>query len=453
LGRDEGGPCYSWASTRSAPSPAPGDMDFGPAQIEISLRSRSRALLLLLAVCSASLFLAAETLLVGITSSFDKPPVGRWLLAFNSDDPELHYWLGRSYEGTKPAEGVQCLRRATELSPYSRHYWSRLAKACESLGDSQCADQAWERLLLICPMVPLYHWHVAQRGLRTKRLDEAMAEFRRLLELDPSYAPSTWASLRAVESPDAIFQKTLADRSDSMLKVGYIEFLSAGDEDAAAYQIWKRVVENPSRFPFSSAQPYLNRLIDRGRIEEAVGVWGDLERLGVVRRPQGDESGNLVFNGDFEQFPLNAGFDWRWSDQLTYLAIDFSAPAAYRGARCLRVDFTVSRNQEYEPVYQIVPVLSNHTYRLEAYVRSEDITSDTGPALRVSDTQQPSFRDVFSDTTVGTTPWHPIRVYFSAGPETHAVRLSVWRPLGRVFPTEITGSFWMDAVSLECLDP
>ena len=99
-----------------------------------------------------------------------------------------------------------------------------------------------------------------------------------------------------------------------------------------------------------------------------------------------------------------------------------------------------------------MPVLPNHSYRVEAYVRSEDITSDTGPSLRVRDPQQPSFRDAVSDTTVGTTPWHPMRVYFSAGPNTHAVRLSVWRPLGRVFPTEITGSFWLDRVSVECLD-
>jgi len=159
-----------------------------------------------------------------------------------------------------------------------------------------------------------------------------------------------------------------------------------------------------------------------------------------------------VFNGAFEQFPLNAGFDWRWSDRITYLAVDFTAPAAFHGSRCLRIDFTVTRNQEYEPVYQIVPVLPNRAYRVEAYVRSEDLTSDTGPELRVSDTQQRGFSDAASDTTVGTTPWHLVRVYFSSGPNTRAVRLSVWRPLGRVFPTEITGSFWLDAVSLECLD-
>jgi len=308
--------------------------------------------------------------------------------------------------------------------------------------------------------VPLYRWHAAQSYLRAKRLDESVAQFRRLLDLDPSYAAGIWDSLRALQPPDAIYQEMFvapaphaahaaqADRSDSQLAMSYIDFLSAQDEDAAAYRLWKRAVADAGPFRFSGVQPYLERLNERGLIEWAAGVWQDLERLGIVKKPVADESDNLVFNGGFEQFPLNAGFDWRWSGQLAYLAIDFSAPAAYRGAHCLRIDFAVSRNNEYEPVYQIVPVLPNHTYRLQAYVRSEDITSDTGPALRVTDTKQPGFRDAVTDTTVGTTPWHPVGLYFSSGPKTHAVRLSVWRPRGRTFPPEITGTFWLDAVTV-----
>ena len=45
----------------------------GVARTEISLRAHSRALLFLLAVGCASLFVAAETSLVGITSSFETP--------------------------------------------------------------------------------------------------------------------------------------------------------------------------------------------------------------------------------------------------------------------------------------------------------------------------------------------------------------------------------------------
>jgi len=421
------------------------------ARREISLRPRFRALIFVLAIGGGSLFLAAEASLVGIVSSFETPAVGRRLLAWDGDDPQLQNRLGQAYKDSDPTESLHHLRRATQLSPASRAYWSDLEVACESRGDVQCVNQAGERLLQLCPMVPFYHWLAAQSCLRTNQLDAALAQFRRLLELDSTYAPDAWGSLQTVEKPEAVFQRVLAGNPDAPLKVGYVGFLSSQGDDDGAYRIWRLVAADAPPFPFSSAAPYLERLISLGRIEEAVNVWQDLERLGIVKRSATNEKDNLVFNGDFEQSPLNAGFDWR-TVPTTYLAVDFSAPGAYHGARCLRVDFTVSRNDEYGPVYQIVPVLPNHAYVLEAFVRSQDITSDTGPCLRVSDTQPAGFPDAISDTTVGTTPWHPLRLSFSTGPQTRAVRLSFWRPRSRVFPMEISGTSWLDAVSLHATD-
>jgi len=288
-------------------------------------------------------------------------------------------------------------------------------------------------------------------------MDEALAHYQRLLELDPSYGPQSWFTLRAVLNPDRIFQRTISGSADAALELSYVEFLSNQGDDESAFRIWRLVVaENVGAnraFSFPSAKPYLERLLDLGRIDDAETVWHDLQTLKIVATPAQAENENLIFNGDFEQLPLDAGFDWRWSDQETYLAIDFAAPGAYHGAHCLRIDFTVTHNDEYEPVAHFVRVFPNRSYRLEAYVRSDEITSDTGPSLRVSDTQQASFPDVVSKTTVGTTPWHPIYLHFSTGPETQFVRLSVWRPRGRTFPTEISGTFWLDAVSLRDTGP
>jgi tetratricopeptide (TPR) repeat protein len=412
---------------------------------EISPRARARALLFLLAAAGVSLWVAAETLLVGIGASFETPSTGGRLLALDRDDPRLEDQFGQAYKNISPAESLRHFRRATQLSPASRLYWSDLESACESAGDTQCTDQARERLLQLCPMAPAYRWLVADSCLRTNRLDMAFEQFRRLLELDPTYAPSVWSSLQNVQQPEPVFQEVLADNPHAELKVGYVDFLSDQGDNETAYRIWRRVVADSPSFPFSSAAPYLDRLIALGRIDEAVNVWQDLEGLGIVN--EANERGNLVFNGDFEQAPLKAGFDWR-TGPTTYLALDFSAPGAYHGARCLRVDFTVSRNDEYEPVYQIVPVLPHHAYKLEAFVRSQDITSDTGPCLRVRDTQPAGFPDAVSETTVGTTPWHLVRLSFSTGPQTQALRVSFWRPRSRVFPTEISGTAWLDAVAL-----
>jgi len=411
----------------------------------ISPRARMRAVLFLLAAAAVSLLAAAETSLVGTVASFSTPETGRRLLAWDADDPRIEDQLGQVYKDTDPAESLRHLRRATHLSPASRLYWSDLESACESSGDAKCADQARERLLHLCPMAPAYHWLVADSCLRTNRVDMALEQFRRLLELDPTYAAPVWSSLQTLQQPETVFQKVLAGNPNAELKVGYVDFLSDQGDNDAAYRIWRRVVADSPSFPFSTTTPYLDRLIASSRIEEAVKVWQDLERLGIVEAA--NQKDDLIFNGDFEQAPLKAGFDWR-TGPATYLAVDFSAPGAYHGAHCLRVDFAVSRNDEFEPLYQIVPVLSRHDYTLEAVVRSQDITSDTGPCLRVSDAQPGGFPDAVSETTVGTTAWHPVRLSFSTGPKTQAVRVSLWRPRSRAFPTEISGTAWLDAVSL-----
>ena len=300
------------------------------ARTEISLRAHSRALLFLLVVGCVSLFVAAETSLLWTISSFESPRVGRWLLALDTDDPQLQNRLGQVYEDINPAEGLRHLRRATQLNPSSRFYWSDLESACESVDDTPCIDQAGERLLELCPMVPYYHWLAVQSSLRTHQLDRALAESRRLLQLDPTYAADTWSSLQTVQKPDAIFQKVLVGSADVPLEARYVNFLSEQRDNDSSYGIWRSVVPDSRPFPFSSAEPYLDRLIARGRIEEAVNVWQDLERLGIVMRPGAEEKDHLIFNGDFERPPLKTGFDWR-AGPGTYLAVDFSAPGAFHG--------------------------------------------------------------------------------------------------------------------------
>ena len=191
----------------------------------------------------------------------------------------------------------------------------------------------------------------------------------------------------------------------------------------------------------------MERLLSKGRYQEAQSIWGQLEAHGVIDKPKGSEPGNLVYNGGFEQPPVNAGFDWR-SQPSSYVSVDFGDASPYAGEHCLRLDFPVGQNDDFEPVFEIVPVVPNQAYSLTGYARSSDITSDSGPRLRVTDPDCAACLDAVSDATVGSTPWHKVTMQFVASPQTQAVRVSVWRPRSRFFPMEISGTFWLDAVSL-----
>jgi hypothetical protein len=373
-------------------------------------------------------------------------------LAMDSGNPLLHNRLsqlyGDSLEHANLTAALEEARRATALNPHKSDYWLTLASACESVSDNTCADQALERALELSPMVPQVWWVAGNHYLRTDQPEAALPCFHRLLELGPDYAAPTFdLTLRAYGSPKMILQKVVGDEKDPRLGLAFVDFVSANNQFDAAHQAWTRIADGGSQFPFVAVRPYLERLLDHGRYQEARAIWLHLERRGIIAKPADSEEGNLVFNGGFEQLPLGAGFDWR-SHPSSYTSVDFADPSPYAGAHCLRVDFPVGQNDEFEPVYQILPVVPKQTYTLTAYVRSRDITSDSGPRLRVTDADCPSCLDARTDTTVGSTPWHTVTQKFSAGPQTQAVRVAVWRQRSRVFPMEISGTFWLDDVSV-----
>ena len=376
-------------------------------------------------------------------------------IALDSSDPELHHRLGMvlfdsPVEGDR-VEGLKQLHRATELNPYASRYWSDLSWVCELAGDTACATNGVEQAVRVNPMTPQVRWVAANALLRSGQDEAAMAEFRHLLELDQTYGPATFhLCLGSLHDPQLILDKVVPQGRNPALKLAYLNILSQSEMEGAddlAHQVWAKTVAEGPAFPLPSATPYIEHLLHYGQVEQAQGAWRDLEKLGVVARAGQDQNGNLVYNGDFEQMPLNTGFDWR-NSSATYLALDFSDPTAHSGKACLRVDFTVKRNEEYRPLYQLVPVAANQAYVLTAYVRSQDITSDSGPRLQVVDPIHSNGPNAMGETTVGTTPWHQISLDFCTGPDTKLVELYILRVRGRTYPTEITGSFWIDSIVL-----
>jgi tetratricopeptide (TPR) repeat protein len=428
---------------------------FSVHDLEFPLKSRRRAGLFLALAVLVTLVGSAEAVKIAVVTTLAQSAEVSYVqktLAFDPANPALHSRLsqldGVSPEPANLARALAEARRATALAPNHAGYWLNLASTCESVYDNTCADQAFERALVLSPMVPEVWWAAGNHYLRSDRPQAALPCFHRLLELSPDYAAPTFdLALRAFGDPKMILQTIVGDKKDPRALLAFVDFMSAQHQFSAAQQAWTQLARGGSQFPFAAVQPYLERLLTEGRYQEAQAVWSSLEVQGLVAQPADREPGNLVFNGGFEQPPIGAGFDWR-AQPSSFASMDFADASPYAGAHCLRIDFPVAQNDEFEPVYQFVPVVPGQSYTLAAYVRSRDITSDSGPRLRVTDPACPSCLDASTDTTLGSTEWHKVTLTFSAGPRTQAVRVSIWRPRSRVFPMEISGSFWLDAVCL-----
>ena len=189
------------------------------------LRPWPRAVLFLLALGLPAFFLSAEVLRVGaadtLATTYEVARLKR-AVSLDPDNAKAHRILGSllcTLEDPHMAEGLEHLRRATELSPNQDINWSALASACELKGDNACADEAFERALRLGPMVPRSEWAAANHFLLTDRMDEALVHFQRLLRLDPGYDWQTFRlCLRATGDPDLVLQKVLAPLGDTTLE-------------------------------------------------------------------------------------------------------------------------------------------------------------------------------------------------------------------------------------------
>ncbi len=370
-------------------------------------------------------------------------------LCLEPGNPALHHRVGVLYrypgwEQGDAAAAIYHLRRATEISPHHAIYWSDLGSACVLAADFACAEAAFERATALAPRNARYAWERANYYFAVGQHDRGARELLRFLVLEPEEANTAFALVaRTVADPRFLWDKGLGTLPATNAKLMYITFLDqAGHADVAA-KLWSSVVADRPVISFAMAAPYLNHMIATGKYAQAGKVWRDLARLGTIA----DSGDNLIYNGDFSRTPLDGGFDWRRVSN-PFVRVEFRDPG-YRQGRAASVEFTVPTNQEYDPLLQIVPVRPQTSYRLSAYVRSSELTSDAGPRLRVRQLECSSCADIVSPPTIGTSGWHQLTFDVATGPTTEALQISVWRPRSRSFPMDICGNFWISDMYLQ----
>lgn len=373
--------------------------------------------------------------------------------AADFQDPEIYERIGEArlynFLDYNPRSAMKSLERATTLAPVRPAYWEHLGLALESLREYPAAQATLARAQDLKPMSPQVHWLIANCDLSAGDTAKAFPELKRTLDLDASYSKPVYdLCLRAGVTPRIVAKLVLPDRDRARFQVDYAAYLLAEGQTGVSADVWNDAVSGGRTVELAWAQPYIAGLMRDREFTRAYQAWRDLERLGTFGNAQGADAGEQVFNGGFEREPLDTGFDWHY-DPLRYVRLDFADSHAHDGRRCLRIDFTVPRNREYMPVYQDAPSESNRSYLLTAFVRSDGITSDSGPRLRVVDLNQPGDLDAASEPTLGTTAWHRIQLRFVTGRGTRFIQISVWRPRGVDFPAEISGTFWIDDVSLK----
>ncbi len=383
----------------------------------------------------------------------ERPTVVNLQAARRLDPSNSNYalQLGRLYQysvmNANPALAAKALRRAVELNAYNAQAWLDLGTTMVFAGDTNKAEDCLRRVDELAPHIPSYQWAIGNFFLLHGDLDEAFRHFRMVLSGDPSYWQTIFTTAwKASNDPHQILSELVPRNASGELT--YLNFLLATQRVAQAAPVWKLIVKDSGKFDPAQASPYIDALIAGHHPAKAYQVWNVLRQKGLI--PATDESRpkNLLENGDFANQPLNMGFGWRVGGVSgVYVTLDdstFRSPPY-----SLLIQFPGNQNLDYHAVYQYVPVLPNHKYELTGFMKTEHITTDSGPRLEVRDAYNPAALDQYTDAMIGTSPsWLPLSLDFRTGPKTNLVVVMIARVPSQKLDNRIAGKVWVDDVSL-----
>ena len=165
--------------------------------------------------------------------------------------------------------------------------------------------------------------------------------------------------------------------------------------------------------------------------------------------------GNLIGNASFEDPPLvNKEGNWTfWNARGVMQFLDDQG--AYHSRKCLRLDFFGGLDVHMYSKYQVVPVKPDTDYILSWYVKSDGITSRSGPRIIVYDADRGwKHFSAAGDHVLGTTPWHRKKLEFHTPPKTVKVKVELhrygsddWKAVPRK-DSLVSGSAWFDMIQL-----
>jgi hypothetical protein len=376
-----------------------------------------------------------------------------WLRAADEEpsNPENWHILGTYYaldfEHADPPRAISYLKRAVSLDPTSPYDWTNLAEAYESSGDVADAENAFRAAQSAYPISADVAWRFGNFLMRQNRLDEAFREIHQAVAVKPDLAPLAISRCwRSTQDVDRILTSALPPKPDVYWAA--LDFFVKAKEPQAIMATWHRIIGSGAQFQLPDAFPAVDILIAKGDIDNAKTVWQEALKA-TQTPPQYAPPESLIWNGGFEHDLLNGGLAWHY-EPVQGASLGFDEEAPHSGVRSLRIVFDGTANVDFEALWQNVPVEPNTRYQFQAYVRADEVTTDSGIRFAVNDISpsQPLMPPQFTASTIGTEPWSLDQLDFVTGQATRMLRLIVQRPPSTRLGNKIQGSVWIDDVSL-----
>lgn len=349
-------------------------------------------------------------------------------------------------DGPEPQRAASAFLEAARRNPYDTSTWEALAQAYLQMGDTAKAEAAYKAELLVAPHSPKAAWRYANYLLLRERSAEAIPLLRTATATDASLRTAAFeAGWKILDDAGRVLREVVPQ--DTASRIDYVWFLTSRKKSVDAVEAWEAVRpvrDDPARH---AGYGLIDHLIVAGLPLEADRVWkGLLADLGKAwLRPETE----LLTNGDFEDpLPLG-GLQWRFEPGAGYqIEIDSLGQS---GSRSCRVSFDRTANPDFYHVHQFVPVRPQTRYRFQGFMKTENITSDSGVrfAIFAAGGGAPSHLLSEGPARPASQSWTPDQMEFRTGPDTRFVMVSLRRQQSPgLINSAIGGRVWIDNLSL-----
>jgi tetratricopeptide (TPR) repeat protein len=365
------------------------------------------------------------------------------------DNAEIWYRLGRfrqlDFDNTDIPLAISYYQRAIQLNPHSPYYKLDLASTLEMAGDNNEADSNFRAAQAAYPISAEVSWKYGNFLLRQNRLPEAYVEIHRAVMVDPKLIPFAVSRIwHSDPNIQVLLDQVLPDTPGAYSEA--LSFLADAQEPAAALEVWHRLIAKDPHSDLKWAVKLTDMLIGKEEFVEAETVWR--QAVGADPGPAPAYTGNsLIYDGGFEREIAGGGLGWQQRD-VAGADFDFDPDEKHSGSRSARLIFDGTQNLAYEGLFQFVLVSPGTHYRLQGFLRTDQISTESGMRFEVLDPKHQRDLDVTTRNETGTLPWTLEEAEFAAGPQTRLLLIRLARKPSQRLDNKLRGTVWVDDVSL-----
>jgi hypothetical protein len=156
---------------------------------------------------------------------------------------------------------------------------------------------------------------------------------------------------------------------------------------------------------------------------------------------------SLVYDGGFEKDISGGGFGWQQRDAMG-ADFDIDMDVKHSGSRSARLNFDGTENLLYEGLFQYVLVSPGTHYRFQAFLRTDQISTESGMRFEILDPKDQQNLDVVTKNETGTLPWTLEQIAFTTGPRTNLILIRLVRRPSQRLDNKLRGTVWIDDITI-----